>query len=58
MVTPLLLIEQMILSIGLFNKEKVLSKLEYLGELRARYADKLPRGRREEGVNSVGNGGK
>lgn len=32
MVTPLLLIEQMILSIGLFNKEKVLSKLEYLGE--------------------------
>lgn len=45
MVTPLLLIEQMILSIGLFNKEKVLSKLEYLGELRARYADKLPRGK-------------
>ncbi|GJM70632.1 hypothetical protein HMSSN036_28480 [Paenibacillus macerans] len=45
MVTPLLLIEQMILSIGLFNKEKVLSKLEYLGELRARYAGKLPRGK-------------
>ncbi|MGG6309199.1 MurR/RpiR family transcriptional regulator [Paenibacillus macerans] len=45
MVTPLLLIEQMILSIGLLNKEKVLAKLEYLGELRARYADKLPRGK-------------
>lgn len=45
MVTPLLLIEQMILSIGYLNKEKVLSKLEYLGELRARYADKLPRGK-------------
>ncbi|MNW13603.1 hypothetical protein D3C71_2116040 [compost metagenome] len=45
MVTPLLLIEQIILSIGLLNKEKVLSKLEYLGELRAKYADKLPRGK-------------
>ncbi|WP_080831869.1 MurR/RpiR family transcriptional regulator [Cohnella massiliensis] len=45
MVTPLLLIEQLILSIGLLNKESVLSKLEYLGELRARYAEKLPRGK-------------
>lgn len=45
MVTPLLLIEQLILSIGLLNKEKALSKLEVLGELRARYADKLPRGK-------------
>ena len=45
MVTPLLLIEQLILSIGMLNKEKVLRKLDYLGELRTRYADKLPRGK-------------
>lgn len=45
MVTPLLLIEQLILSIGMLNKEKVLSKLDYLGDLRKRYADKLPRGK-------------
>ena len=45
MVTPLLLIEQLILSMGMLNKEKVLGKLDYLGELRTRYADKLPRGK-------------
>lgn len=45
MVTPLLLVEEMILSIGLLNRDKVLSKLEALGELRKRYADKLPRGK-------------
>lgn len=45
MVTPLLLVEQIILSIGLLSKEQVLSKLEVLSELRARYADRLPRGK-------------
>ncbi|MEK3732491.1 MurR/RpiR family transcriptional regulator [Paenibacillus sp. FSL M8-0334] len=45
MVTPLLLVEQLILSIGLMSREEVLNKLDYLGELRARYADKLPRGK-------------
>lgn len=45
MVTPLLLIEQLILSIGLLNREQVISRLEALGELRKRYADKLPRGK-------------
>ncbi|WP_018751829.1 MurR/RpiR family transcriptional regulator [Paenibacillus sanguinis] len=45
MVTPLLLVEQMILSIGLLSKEQVLLKLEVLSELRARYADRLPRGK-------------
>lgn len=45
MVTPLLLIEEMILSIGLLNREQVLSRLEALGELRKLYADKLPRGK-------------
>lgn len=45
MVTPLLLIEQLILSIGILNKEKVIERLDYLGQLRKRYADKLPRGK-------------
>lgn len=45
MLTPLLLIEQLILSVGLHNKEAALAELERLGELRERYADKLPRGR-------------
>ncbi|KAA9002385.1 MurR/RpiR family transcriptional regulator [Paenibacillus spiritus] len=45
MVAPLLLVEQIILSIGLSMKEQVLSRLENLGKLRAKYADRLPRGR-------------
>ncbi|ANA80491.1 transcriptional regulator, RpiR family protein [Paenibacillus vortex V453] len=45
MVTPLLLVEQLILSIGMLNKEQVLKKLDDLGKLRTRYADKLPRGK-------------
>jgi len=45
MMTPLLLVEQLILSIGMRNKEEVLERLGYLGELRSRYADKLPRGK-------------
>jgi DNA-binding MurR/RpiR family transcriptional regulator len=45
MVTPLLLIEQLILSIGMLNKEQVIERLDYLGQLRKRYADKLPRGK-------------
>ncbi|WP_422659373.1 MurR/RpiR family transcriptional regulator [Paenibacillus sp. EC2-1] len=45
MVTPLLLVEQIILSIGMLNKEKVMERLECLGQLRKRYADKLPRGK-------------
>lgn len=45
MLAPLALVEQLILSVGLLNKEGVLEKLDYLSELRARYADKLPRGK-------------
>lgn len=44
MVTPLLLMEQMVLAVGLKQKEQALAQLERLGELRSRYADKLPRG--------------
>lgn len=45
MTAPLLLIEQLILSIGLLQKEAVLKRLDVLSELRSRYANKLPRGR-------------
>lgn len=44
MVTPLLLMEQMVLAVGLKQKEQALTQLERLGELRSRYADRLPRG--------------
>ncbi|MCZ4150810.1 RpiR family transcriptional regulator, partial [Escherichia coli] len=44
MVTPLLLMEQMVLAVGLKQKEQALAQLERLGELRSRYADRLPRG--------------
>jgi DNA-binding MurR/RpiR family transcriptional regulator len=44
MVTPLLLMEQLVLAVGLMQKEHALSKLERLADLRSRYADKLPRG--------------
>jgi DNA-binding MurR/RpiR family transcriptional regulator len=44
MVTPLLLMEQLVLAVGLLQKELALSKLERLAELRSKYADKLPRG--------------
>ncbi|WP_458464656.1 MurR/RpiR family transcriptional regulator [Paenibacillus sp.] len=44
MVTPLLLMEQLVLAVGLRHKDEALLKLERLGELRNRYAAKLPRG--------------
>ncbi|MEO2205965.1 MurR/RpiR family transcriptional regulator [Paenibacillus pabuli] len=44
MVTPLLLMEQLVLTVGLLQKELALSKLERLAELRSKYAGKLPRG--------------
>lgn len=36
--------EQLVLAVGLRQKEQALSKLERLADLRSRYADKLPRG--------------
>ncbi len=45
MMAPLLLVEQLILGIGLLDRERMLGKLDRLAELRDRYADRLPRGR-------------
>lgn len=43
MVTPLLLMEQLVLAVGLRQKEHALANLERLTALRGRYMDKLPR---------------